>query len=422
MFRRRRSALLGPTLVLAALAGLAGCDSGPGNHGPIYVHANPDASGHTDAMSRSQLGVDGSANGTDGTTPFGQDGSPGQDGTPFTQDSGPMGPQPDAGTVNPDATTFNPDAMTFNPDATTFNPDATTFNPDATTFNPDATTFNPDATTFNPDATTGTDAGPPGCHADTDCPGGVCLDLASTTGLACQAGETCQCFQSCDPWGTTSGCAPASECYWWDRPSTGGVSSTMLSHGICLNHMGGGTQAQSCTAMFDPNGNTTSDTCDGLSNFLCIGAAPATPMGTCGRLCEIGNDTICGTGGYACHDAFGLAPLGLCTLAQSFNDIGTSCTSGGTCMSGVCSTDLGGVCSAHCAGLTDCPANSGCIIGPNDGNVCAKSCSVDTDCHPPGTVCTDLGSPGSPAMFCIPGCTTSGCTTGTCNMMTGHCG
>ncbi|MBK6684034.1 MAG: hypothetical protein IPG45_06135 [Deltaproteobacteria bacterium] len=286
---------------------------------------------------------------------------------------------------------------------------------------PDTGTPGPDGGT--PDSGVIPDSGlppPTACTTNANCMAGEeCID--PMTANACAGAANCGCFQTCVPNQTTNTCGAGEACLWlW--PGT---------RAFCVADLGGFTQAQPCTATFDPGGNRQGDDCS--LNHFCLGATPTDITGVCSRLCQPGDNGICAaSGNYVCVDA-GANPneVGLClSPVPGFNDIGNTCTTNPNCMGNLCSQVLAGSCSYACGGLSQCPAQSVCLNAPQEGPICVSECTFgaagDTFCsgRNPMTICETLGTAPNTVDVCIPRCTQDaecGNPPATCNTATGHC-
>ena len=228
------------------------------------------------------------------------------------------------------------------------------------------------------------------CTSASQCSTGQsCLDL---TTLAACAGGTCQCFDTCDAFASSTSCAASEACYW-----SGGNPGS--ASGICITDQGGSGQGVSCTATFDASGNLTGSTCNAAQNFYCAGAAPGATSGVCTRICDASTNALCSSlqTGNVCEAAAGQS-VGLCRNSPpSYTDIGSSCTSGANCQSSLCSSDLGFLCSASCAGLASCPTGSTCV-GVGTATICGRDCTTgtagDAACAAlaTGSVCTSIST------------------------------
>jgi hypothetical protein len=259
------------------------------------------------------------------------------------------------------------------------------------------------------------------CSTSASCGTGYCLDFTRVDpnqGYNCTGGNGCRCYASCDPFAVTSGCVGNYDCIWWD------TTPTLGTRGACINAASGGTQGQACSVTVNAQDQVNSDTCNEASNYRCVGINPPAKLtGTCGRICDANEAGLCSAlGGYACNPF--TPPFGFCeNPPMPYTDIGAACTMGGNCMSGFCFTPSGS-CSAHCPGDLDvCPIGSACLTNALAGKICIKQCPHgDSDCRPPATVCTNIGTAAQPFDICSAGCGTVGCQGGmTCTSSTGHC-
>lgn len=264
------------------------------------------------------------------------------------------------------------------------------------------------------------------CANNNECsnPNPFCLRISGTSLVQCTGENDCQCFQGCDPLVNVeaSGCPrPAEAC---------GLAGAMSpTPGVCIPDTGGGTQGQACTAQFNgqhPFDNYVGDNCNGAQNYLCHGADPLQPTGTCARICSTANQALC-TSLDANTQCIPFAPgetTGVC--ARPITDVGVDCTMAGMCQGAECSAALGGQCSQRCGGSGVC-GQSGtlCVFGQGISPICALECTFgpagDTACANVNAnlICEDIG-----IALCIPRCAADmDCPAArpTCNVGTGHC-
>ena len=147
--------------------------------------------------------------------------------------------------------------------------------------------------------------------------------------------------------------------------------------GICFNDQGGATQGQTCNTQYDAQGNLTMDSCNRTRNAICWGASPMNPIGVCTTICGLNNPALCSAmGNYTCDDLDDPSNgYGVCLEpAPNYTDLGTSCQAAPNCQGNLCSMSLANSCSADCAGLATCPANSYCL-NLQEGPSCAQGCT-----------------------------------------------
>lgn len=269
------------------------------------------------------------------------------------------------------------------------------------------------------------------CSVDSDCnPNQACVNVPMNGIGECNGEATCRCIDECDAFQTLTqtGCPATADFGGGPEPVTcAWLGDPTLPEGLCLPQGTGGEQNDPCM-----NGQG----CNRNQNFFC-----STTMGPgrCTKLCDSTMDVLCETfGDYECLNLNNedFPEIGFCVDPPAM-DIGTTCTSSTTCSGEVCSTLLGGYCSATCGGggLDLCAADSLCITfgagaPPGEESICMLRCSSpdmtgDAECQTrsPNTICRALlPNPGDPAL-CAPPCTMGvGCAMGlTCDPGTGRC-
>jgi hypothetical protein len=278
------------------------------------------------------------------------------------------------------------------------------------------------------------DAGMAECAVNGDCvaPANSCLNFDQATGslAQCAGQNTCQCWQSCDPFVNVdqSGCPrPAEAC-----GTAGGMSPTP---GVCLPDMGGFAQGQACTSMWmgtDPTMGYQGDDCNGSQNFICNGTDPLDPVGTCARLCDTANPALCTSldPATACVPFSPMTTRGVCI--NTITDLAVACQNPGECQGGHCEAAIGGQCSQQCGLSFTCGQAEGlCVFVAGQILLfCARTCPTavtsDPECAAinPGTICENLGDAANPLNLCFPRCAMDmdcGPAPATCNTATGHC-